>query len=166
MNAKLIKRIVVAGLALIGLVGAEAFAQATTATVTVNAQVNAACRFITGTATLTLANSGGVIDPAVTSNATGNTTLTYRCTTGTLPEFDIDNSTTFADPKVRVVTLTSGANNLAAQITVAGTGAGSGMGGAGNKTANVSGLINYTPDIENAAVGAYTKDVTVTIQAQ
>ena len=163
MNTKLIKKFLVAGLALVALMAGEAFAQATTSVVTVNAQVNAACRFITGTATLTLANSGAVIDPATASDATGNVNLIYRCTSGTNPGFDIDNSTVFADPKSRVVTLT-GAGNLPATIRVTGGGPGSGMGGSGDKTAVVDGTIAYTPDIENAAVGAYTKDVTITIQ--
>ena len=166
MKANLIKRILAIGLALLGLVGAEAFAQATTATVTVNATVTKACRFQTSTATLVLQNDGGtLVDPSIATNATGSVPLTYRCTNGTAPLFDIDTSGTLTDPKVRVVTLT-GAGSLPTQITVAGSGNGTGMGSGGDKTATVSGLINYTPDIESAAVGAYTKDVTITIQAQ
>ena len=65
MNAKLIKRILLAGLTLLGLFAAEAFAQVgPSATVTVSANVQAACRFQTTTGSMTIANSGAVIDPA------------------------------------------------------------------------------------------------------
>ncbi|HXV12056.1 MAG TPA: hypothetical protein VD839_14750 [Burkholderiales bacterium] len=165
MNAKLIKRILIAGLALVGLVSVEAFAQVgPNATVTVSATVNASCRFQTLTGSMTLANTGSVIDPALGTDATGNTTLTYRCTNGSLPEFDIDGSGTHADPKTRTVTLT-GAGNLDASITVTGGGAGLGMGAAGNRTATVAGTITAA-NIDNATPGSYSKDVVINILAQ
>jgi len=165
MSMRIFKNILVGALALLGFLAGGAFAQVgPTATITVNATVNATCRFQTITGTMTIANSGGVIDPALGTNATGSIDLTYRCTTGTLPGFDIEGSTTFADPKIATVTLT-GAGNLDAQITVAGSGAGTGMGGAGDKTATVSALITAA-NIDSAAVGAYSKNVLITIQAQ
>lgn len=164
MTKTWVKQILVVGLALMGFIAADAFAQATTATVTVNANVQKACRFITTTATMTIANSGAIIDPATTSDATGTVNLSYRCSNTTAPAFDIDSSGAPLDPKSRVVTLT-GAGNLPATITVTGGGPGTGMGSGQDKTATVDGLIAYTPDIENAAVGSYTKDVLITISA-
>ena len=165
MNAKLIKRILVAGLALVGLISVEAFAQVgPNATVTVSATVNASCRFQTTTGNMTLANTGGVIDPALGTDATGNINLTYRCTNGSLPEFDIDASGILSDPKMRTVTLT-GAGNLDAEITVTGGGAGGGMGSGGDRTATVGGVITAA-NIDNATPGNYSKNVVINIQAQ
>lgn len=171
MNAKLIKRILFAGLALVGLLaGHTAFAQSQSATVNVSAAVPKACRFYTsGTPTLTVQHAAtpGFIDPAETAlSATGSVNLTYRCQNTVLPLFDIDASGTYTDPKTRTVALT-GPATINADITVTGGGAGTGLGaGGGNdKTAVVAADIppaNYA----TAVPGTYTKTVTIGITAQ
>jgi len=170
MNAKLIKRILVAGLALVGLMAGQAvYAQTTSAAVTVTATVSKACRFYSGGApTLTIANSGGVIDPVLTGTATGTATLDYKCQSGVNPLFEIDQTSLYESPKNRTVNLVGGvtAANLAASITVTATGgAGTGLGAGQEKTATIRGDILDT-DYQAAPPDTYTKSVTIYIQAQ
>lgn len=164
MSIRIFRQVLLTMLALLGLVAGEAFAQSTTSTVTVSAVVPKACRFYTATANMSIGHGGGDIDPTSGSNATGSVNLTYRCSNGDSPQFDIDTSGAYASPKTRTVTLTFGANNLNADITVTGGGAGTGLGAGNDKTAAVSGLI--TPaNFGGAVPGTYSKDVTVAIQA-
>jgi len=165
MSMRILKNILVGALALLGLLAGEAFAQATSATVSVSAVVPKACRFYSGPASMTIEHSGGLIDPTSGSNATGSTTLNYRCTNTVLPRFDIDSSGTFASPKTRTVTLTDGTNNMPADVTVTATsGAGTGLGAGQDKTATISGLI--TPaNFGSASPATYSKDVIIGIEA-
>ena len=166
MNAKLIKRILVAGLALVGLLAGQAvYAQATSATVDVSAVVPKACRFYTASSSMTIEHGGGLIDPTSAVNATGSTTLNYRCMSGVSPRFDIDSSGTYASPKTVTVVLTDGTNNLSADITMTATGgAGTGLGPSENKVGTVSGLI--TPaNFQGAVPSTYSKTVTIGIEA-
>jgi|GEM_PF-4840371 len=166
LKMKLIKGILAAGLALAGLLAGQAvYAQSTNASLTVSATIPKACRFYSTPANMTIEHSGGLIDPLSTINATGSSTLNYRCMSGVSPEFDIDQSSSYASPKVANVTLTDGTNNLTAQITVTATGgAGTGLGGTEDKTATISGEI--TPANFQAAVpSTYSKSVRVDIQA-
>ena len=165
MKTKFLKQLLLGAAGLMSLVAGQALAQSATATVNVSAQINGVCRFYSGPISITVEHSGGVIDPTSGANATGSGTLDYRCVSGVNPQFDIDTSGTYADPKTRSVTLTSGANNLTSSMTVTGGGQGDGMGGAGNnKTATVD--VSITPTNFSAApAGTYTKAVTVAIQA-
>jgi hypothetical protein len=166
MNAKLIKRILFAGLALVGLLGGQTvYAQATSATVAVSAVVPKACRFYSVPAPMVIQHGLGVIDPLSGVNATGSSTLNYRCQTGVDPRFDIDSSGTYASPKSVNVLLTDGTNNLSANITVTATGGtGTGLGGGQDKAATIDGFI--TPANFSAAVASsYSKTVTIAIEA-
>lgn len=168
MSMKLFKNILVGALALVGLLAGEAFAQATSSNITVSAVVPKACRFYTAPAAMTIQHSGGLIDPTSLVNATGTSTLSYRCTNTVSPRFDIDASGTFATPKNATVLLAGAlvpANTVAADITVTATGgAGSGLGAGQNKTATIDGLI--TPaNFSGAAPDTYSKTVTIAIEA-
>ncbi|MGQ0579295.1 MAG: hypothetical protein ACT4PQ_10355 [Betaproteobacteria bacterium] len=168
MNMKIIKHTLVAALALLGLLAGEAFAQATSANVTVSAVVPKACRFYSSPNPMTIEHSGGLIDPVSGSNATGSSTLNYRCTNTVSPRFDIDTSGTFASPKSATVLLAGAlvpANTVAADITVTATGgAGTGLGAGQNKTATIGGVI--TPaNFSGAAPDTYSKTVTIAIEA-
>jgi hypothetical protein len=165
MSTKMIRNVLVAALALMGLFAGEAFAQAASATVTVSAVVPKACRFYTASTTMTIAHGGGLIDPSAAGNATGSATLNYRCQATVSPEFDIDTSGTYASPKTATVNLAGTATNLAADITVTATGgAGTGLGAGQDKIATISGLI--TPaNFSVAAPDTYSKVVTIGIQA-
>ena len=168
MSMRIFKNILVGALALLGLLAGEVFAQATSATVAVSAVVPKACRFYSGPASMTISHGGVQIDPTSGSNATGSTTLNYRCTNTVLPRFDIDASGTYASPKNATVSLAGlavPANTVAASITVTATGgAGSGLGAGNDKTATIDGLI--TPaNFSGAAPDTYSKDVTIGIEA-
>jgi hypothetical protein len=167
MTTTFLKRALLGLSLLLSLASAQAFAQSTSSAVTVTATVTGVCRFYTPTATLTLANSGAVIDPSSAVAATGTVNLTYRCTSGTTPSFDIDATGTFADPKTNPAITLTGAllGTLTASVTVTGGGAGTGMGNvAGNdKTAVVSGTI-APASFATANPDTYSKIVTIDIQ--
>jgi len=167
MSMRIFKNILVGALALLGLLAGEAFAQATSANVAVSAVVPKACRFYSSPAAMVIQHSGGLIDPTSGANATGTSTLDYKCTNTVSPEFDIDTSGTFASPKTRTVNLVGAvtAANLPADITVTATGgAGTGLGAGQEKTATISGLI--TPaNFGGAAPDSYSKSVQINIQA-
>jgi hypothetical protein len=164
---RIFKNILVGALALVGLLAGEAFAQATSATVTVSAVVPKACRFYSSPAAMVIQHSGGLIDPVSVANATGTSTLSYRCTNTISPQFNIDSDITWGSPKTRTVNLVGAvtAANLPADITVTATGgAGTGLGAGNDKTATIGGLI--TPaNFGAAAPDTYSKTVTIDIQA-
>lgn len=167
MSTKTLKQFFLAMLAVLGMLAGNVFAQATSATVTVSATVPKACRFYSSPSPMTIQHGGGLIDPTSGSNATGSSTLNYRCTTGVDPRFDIDSSGTFASPKTRSVNLVGAVTlaNLAADITVTATGGtGSGLGAAENKTATIDGSISVA-NFQAAAPDTYSKTVTVAIEA-
>lgn len=165
MNMNLVRKLFLTGLALIGLVAFEVSAQVgPTATVAVSAQVNAACRFQTTSYNMTIANTGSVIDPALGTPATGNVNLTYRCTNGTVPEFQIAGGGYSAAPAPANVTLNGviPGNTLAASISLTSGGAGGGMGA--DRTAGVTGTISAA-NIDGAAPDSYAANVLIDIQA-
>jgi hypothetical protein len=167
MSTRIFKKILIGALALLGLLAGEVFAQATNANIAVSAVVPKACRFYTSPAAMVIEHSGGLIDPVSVANATGTSTLDYKCTNTVSPEFDIDTSATFASPKTRTVNLLGAvtAANLPADITVTATGgAGTGLGAGQEKTATISGLI--TPaNFGAAAPDSYSKTVRIDIRA-
>lgn len=165
MSAKLMKNILIAGLALVGLISVEVSAQVgPQASVQVSAQVNAACRFQTTSYNMTIANSGGIIDPALGTPASGNANLIYRCTNGTVPEFQIAGGGYSAAPPAANVTLNglTPPNTLAASISLVSGGAGGGMGV--NRTAVVTGTIS-AGNIDAAPPDTYSATVLIDIQA-
>lgn len=169
MTCTFFKRVLLGVSLLLSFVASHAFAQSTSSAVTVQATVTGVCRFFTPTATLTLANSGVVIDPSSAAAATGNVNLTYRCTSGTTPTFDIDGTTTFSDPKTNAaISLTGPGAPLTASVTVTGGGPGTGMGAGGGNDINavVNGTIAATGPggFQGATPGLYSKVVTIAIQ--
>jgi hypothetical protein len=169
VNTKLIKKVLLAGLALVGLLAGQAvYAQASqSAVLTVNAVVPKACRFYAPTATLTIehATTPGFIDPADTGNATGSTTIAYRCQNTVLPAFDIGGTGTYTDPKGPATVTLAGPGTMDAQITVTGGGAGTGLGAGNDINATIGGVI-IPAQFSGALPGSYTVDVTIGIQAQ
>jgi len=169
MKTNWIKQLLLAGLALVGLMAGQAvYAQASSATVAVSAVVPKACRFYSSPAPMVIQHGGGVIDPLSGSNATGSSTLNYRCQTGVSPRFNIDSDAGgFASPKSVNVNLVGAVTlaNLQANITVTATGgAGTGLGGTEDKTATIDGFI--TPaNFGVAAADTYSKTVTIDIEA-
>ena len=155
-------KLIVMALAATGaLVSAPAFAASTTHTLTVSAQVQGNCKFNTGgPTTLTIATGAGVIDPSAAGPATGTANVTFRCTTGTTSAITGDNGLNFSAGSRRVkfgtafMPYTLGLTN-AAQL-------GSGHGAGQDKTVVVDASIVAT-DYQNAAAGAYTDTVTLTI---
>ena len=137
-------------------------AASTTHTLNVTATVSGTCRFNTaGPTTLTIATGAGVIDPAAAGPATGSATVTFRCTTGTSSAITADDGANASGPGARRVT--DGATFMGYSLALTnavqvGTGHGAGQ----DKTLTVDASIaavNY----QNAAAGAYTDTVTLTI---
>ncbi len=150
----------------VALVGLAALASAMPASasdsvaVTVNATVVGVCKFFnTATPVLNITNTGtgSNIDPSLTGDATGSTTVAYRCSTNTTPTFSIPS------PTVSVTCAAcTGTPSMTAGITLTGGGPGSGMGSGNNKDLTVSGTITQATYV-NAAAGAYTGTVTVSV---
>ena len=167
MGTRLFKLFFLAMFVVCGTLAGNVFAQATSATVTVSAVVPKACRFYSAPGAMTIQHGGGLIDPTSGSNATGSSTLNYRCTNGVSARFDIDSEGTFASPKTRSVNLVGAVTsaNLSADITVTATGgAGTGLGAGQDKTGTISGSI--TPaNFGGASPDTYSKTVTVAIEA-
>ena len=150
----------------VALVGLAALASAMPASasdsvaVTVNATVVGVCKFFnTATPVLNITNTGtgSNIDPSLTGDATGSTTVAYRCSTNTTPAFSIPS------PTVSVTCAAcTGTPSMTATIGLTSGGAGTGMGTGNNKNLTVSGTITEATYV-NAAAGAYTGTVTVSV---
>ena len=165
MKANLIKKILIAGLAIFGILGAEAYAQTgPTATVSVSANVKEACRFqVTGGYSMNINNDGTDIDPALGTPAADSVNLTYRCTNTTVPEFQIGTSGYATSHTGVPVTLNGPTDTMAATFDLTSAGAGSGMGV--DKTATLTGNISATV-IDAATPELYGATVTVDIRVQ
>lgn len=148
------------------LVGLAALASAMPASasdsvsVTVNATVVGVCKFFsTSTPVLNITNTGtgSNIDPSLTGDATGSTTVAYRCSNGTTPTFSIPS------PSVSVTcSACTGTPSMTATVTLTGGGNGSGMGSGQDKNLTVAGTITQATYV-NAAAGAYTGSVLVSV---
>ena len=129
-------------------------------TVNINATVVGVCKFFNPTTPVVNINNTGTgsnIDPSLTGDATGSTTVTYRCSNGTTPSFSVPSTT------VNVTcSACTGTPSMAADITLTSGGAGSGMGSGHDKDLTVAGKITQATYV-NAAAGAYTGSVTVTV---
>ena len=122
-----------------------------TATVSVQVTIAAQCIFNGGQSPSILINYDG---SAPTPTLTGNTTLIYRCTNGTMPSFAASSGT---------LTLTSTTTTSINYSTgVSGGGAGTGMGAAQTKLATVTASLHQT-SADNAEPGSYTGAFTVTL---
>lgn len=150
-------------LAAAGLVAsASAFAASATHDLSVSAVVTGSCKFNSaGPTTLTLANSGGSIDPSVATDATGSANVTYRCTTGTTATTTANNGANFSGS--RRVRLGVTTNYMPYSLSLSGCNqVGIGHGGSGDLTCAVSGTI-LAADHQNAAAGTYADTVQLTI---
>jgi len=127
--------------------------------VTVNATVVPVCKFFTSAPVLNLRNtgtSGRNIDPSSATTASGNRAIRYRCTNRTLPLFTIPATATMT------CAACPGAPTLVATITATDSGVGTGMGSTHNRTLTIAGQITQAT-FQNARVGAYTGNMTVTV---
>jgi hypothetical protein len=127
-------------------------------TVTVNATIVGVCKFFTAAPVVNLTNTstGSNIDPSSTTPATGNAAINYKCSNGTTPTFTV--------PATAMVTCSScsGTPTMTPAITSTNGGAGTGMGSGQDKALTVTGTILAT-NFENAAAGAYTGSITVSV---
>lgn len=127
-------------------------------TVTVNATVTGVCKFFTSAPVVNINNTGtgSNIDPSLAGPATGNAAITYRCSNGTTPTFTVPATATIT------CSACSGTPTLTPTIGSTNTGAGSGMGSGNDKTLTVTGTLLQST-YENAAVGAYTGTIVVSV---
>lgn len=139
-----------------------ALAASTTHTLSVSATVTGNCRFNTaGPTALTIATGAGVIDPSAAGPATGSVGIAFRCTTGTSSAITANDGLNSTGPGARRVS--SGAGFMPYTLTLSnavqvGTGHGAGQ----DKTVTVDASITAA-NYQNAAAGAYTDTVTLTI---
>ena len=151
------------GLITVGLISvAPAFAASATHSLGVTATVTGNCRFNTaGPTAVTIANSAGAIDPTVATDATGTANVLYRCTTGTTSAITADNGLNFTTSRrVRIPATT---NYMPFSLLLAGGAQlGTGHGAGQDKTLAVTATI-LQADFINAAAGAYTDTVVLTI---
>jgi spore coat protein U-like protein len=144
------------------MASASAFAASATHDLAVSATVTGNCRFnaASGT-TLTLANSGGAIDPSVATDATGTANVLYRCTKGTVASVAAGDGLHFSGGSRRVSLDAS--NYMPYSLSMSGcTGTGTGHGAGQDLTCAVSGTITAT-NHQNATAGAYNDTVVLSI---
>lgn len=126
--------------------------------VTVNATVNGVCKFGSGqTPTVTIANTGSVIDPSLSTTATGTANINYRCTNGTAPTFTVTSS-----PATLTCTTSGTCGSTTMSATVTTTSGGAGAGFTTDKVLVVTGQI--TPAVYQVAqAGTYAGTVSVAV---
>ena len=126
--------------------------------VTVNATVVGVCKFFTSAPVINITNTGtgSNIDPSSATTATGNVPIAYRCSNGTSPTFTV--------PATATVTCASctGTPTMAPTVSSVNGGAGTGMGSGQDKTLTVTGQLAQAA-FQNAAAGAYTGSITVSV---
>lgn len=148
--------------AAIGLLAAGSAIAADSNTLTVNATVNGTCKFTTATSTVNIANSGGAIDPSLATNATGQTTVQFRCTNGTTSAISADNGLNFSagSRRVRIGATT---NYMPYSLALTGAAqAGTGHGAGNEKTLTIDATI-VAADHQNAAAGSYADTVLLSL---
>lgn len=139
-----------------------AMAASTTHTLSVSATVSGNCRFNTaGPTALTIATGAGVIDPSAAGPATGSVGIAFRCTTGTSSAITADDGLNASGPGARRVSSGSGFMPYTLSLTNAAQ-VGTGFGAGQDKTVTVDASITAA-NYQNAAAGAYTDTVTLTI---
>jgi spore coat protein U-like protein len=157
-------RLTALALALAGFIGMTcAEAASTTHTLSVSATVSGNCKFSgPGPSTLTIANSGSVIDPSIASDATGTVSIPFKCTKGTNSSITSDNGLHYSGTSKQVAFSTE---MMKYALSYAGTDVQLGAGfssGVGDLNLAVTGTI-LAADHQNAAAGAYTDTVVLTI---
>ena len=135
-----------------------------TQNLSVSATVNGKCKFATvGNLTFGTVSSPGVsIDPSDLGNATGISTVTYRCTTGTAAtSLGMGNGANFSGTRRVAVVPVTGPFMGYGLVSAGFTQTGAGFGGA-VLTATVTGtILEATHQV--AAAGVYTDTVSITI---
>ena len=134
---------------------------ADTYSLAVSATVLGRCKFTQAAGqTLTITNTVGGIDPSLAGPATGNATITYKCTANQAPAFTTDTGTHVSAGNMRVA---DGAGNfMIYTLGLAGGGNGSGFGAGQDKTLTVSGTITSANYVA-APAGTYTDTVVVSV---
>jgi len=144
--------------AAVGVLASNAAQAADSVSVTVNATVIGSCKFFTAAPVVNITNTGvgSNIDPSSAITATGAVPITYRCSNGTSPTFTV--------PATATVTCAActGTPTMTPTVTSANTGAGTGLGSGQDKTLTVTGTI-LQANFQNAAAGAYTGNITVSV---
>lgn len=144
-----------AGLASTSAVAADSYS------LSVSATVLGRCVFTQAVGqTLTLTNTLGGIDPSSATNATGNATITYKCTKGQAPAFSANTGAN--DGGTGTNRVSDGTNFMVYTLGLTSGGAGTGFGAAENKTLTVAGTI-VPAQFQNAAVGTYSDTVTINV---
>jgi hypothetical protein len=135
-----------------------AFAASTNTTIQVRAIVIGTCRFVTGSqnpSPMLIGNSGSgassVIDPSIATNASGNATVSYQCTTGTAPTFSLAAS---------IITLTGPSASMPALITANPPNPTTGTGFASTLLVNLNGQIQSSA-FRNVPAGQYDGTATL-----
>jgi len=151
-------------LALAGCLGMTcAEAASTTHQLNVSATVNGNCKFSgPGPSTLTIANSGSVIDPSLATDATGTVNIPFKCTKGTNSSLTSDDGLHYSGTSKRVA---FGTEMMPYALSYAGTDVQVGTGfssGVADLNLAVTGTINFA-DHQNAVPGAYADTVILTI---
>jgi len=144
----------IAAAALFGLATAQPASAADSVNVTVNAEIKGVCKFFTAAPVLNIRNTGTTgddIDPSLPGPATGQALITYRCSKGTAPVFNVPTSVALSGPE-----------SMTASISYTGGGDGTGMGSGQGKTLTIDGSIAAS-EYEDKEVGSYTGTLTVEI---
>ena len=154
-------KLLAASLLAAGLVSSASAIAADSYSLAVSATVLGRCVFTQAAgATLTLTNTLGGIDPSSATNATGNATVTYKCTKGQAPAFAANTGAN--DGGTGTNRVANGTNYMVYTMTLTSGGAGTGFGAAENKTLTVAGSM-VPAQFQNAAVGTYTDTVTINV---
>ena len=123
--------------------------------VTVNANINAVCKFFTAAPVVNVTNTGigSNIDPSSLATATGSASLVYRCSNGTTPLFAVPGTATITN---------GGGATMTPAISSSNTGPGSAMGMDRNQTLTVTGQI-APAGFQDAPAGAYTGSILISV---
>ena len=115
-----------------------------------------------GTSSVTIANSGAAIDPSLATNATGQTTVQYRCTKGETPTTTANDGLNEGGTGSRRVRLGATAEYMPyALVLSGGDTVGSGHTAAAS-TLTIDATITAA-NHQNAAAGAYSDTVLISI---
>ena len=141
--------------------------------ITINASVTGVCKFQATTGTITLANSGTVIDPSLATSATGSGSIVYNCTKGQVPAFTyavgagaltgtVPTSVVLTCP---VANCPTGTDTMTANLvwTLPASTTGLGFSAAGNKTITLAPTVTQANFQDKTVGGPYTNTVTIAV---
>jgi len=141
--------------------------------ITINATVSGVCLFQSTTGTITVANSGAVIDPSLATTATGSGSIVYNCTKGQVPTFQYAvGGGALGASQPATVTLScviancpAGADTMTANLTwtLPASTTGAGFSAAGNKTITLAPSVTQANFQDKTVGGPYTNTVTIAV---